>query len=247
MSKIFTFVFTFIMLSYVFFLYHFRISEENLFNQRYRPYFLRSAIAREIFFLDRIGDARFEYFNTGKQVVLVEIDYQAGKEPNIDIEQWISGLIFHTLRKDVEIRISQEKKIPDRDGFSDKELIKLAKNTRNLGPDKDRSYLHLVYVSKSIEALTNTGLVLTAGDIFIFVDRIRELSNKDSIRSRIEQSTIKHEFGHLLGLEHVDSENCIMSERVEVYEKKRFQFENIPTDYCEETLDNLRRLREEAF
>jgi hypothetical protein len=248
MSKIFTLIFTVVVLSYVFLLYSLRITDpENSFNKSNRNFFLRSKITRILFFLNSPGDARFEYLSSENNKVFVEIDYQVGREPNENVKQWVENMIFKVLRKGVEVKASEEGGIPESGGFSDKELRVLAKGTRDPIFKKNKAYLHVIYVSKSIDAPSNTGLVLTANDLFIFRDRIEELSGRGNIRSLVEESTIKHEFGHLLGLEHVDRDDCVMSESVEVYERSKYQFESIPTDFCEESLEELRRIRGEAL
>lgn len=245
MSKIFTFLFALVVLLYVFLLYSFRLADPlNSFNQRNRNFFLQSKLTRSLFFLNRPGDARFDYLSSKSDSVLVEIDYQVGRKPNENLEEWVGGVISELLRKDVEIYISEQREISDVDEFSDRELRRLAEITRDYSSSKEQNYLHVLYVSKSFEAPSNTGLVLTADGFFIFKDGIDSLSENSGIRSLIEESTIKHELGHLLGLEHVDSENCIMSERVEVYEGRKYQFESIPSEFCEESLEELRRMRE---
>ena len=248
MSKIFTLLFVIVALAYVFLLRSFRLADpSNSVNQQYRPLFLQSSVARSLFFLNRPGDGRFEYFSPEKDTVLVEIDYQVGRNPDERIEKWIANLVLETLRKDVEVVVTEQGEILDIEGLPDKALRSLARSTRNRVSGESRSYLHIVYISSSLDASSNTGLSLTANEIFIFKDRIYELSQKANVRSLIEQSTLKHEFGHLLGLEHVDSEDCVMSERVEVYEKRKYQFDAIPLDFCEESLEGLRRIEEDAL
>jgi hypothetical protein len=247
MSKLITLLFAVVALVYVFLLYNFRIADPaNSFNQGYRDFFLKSKITRILFFLNSPGDGRFEYFSPKKKSILVEIDYQVGRRPNDNVKQWIESMIFGTLGKEAEVQITEEGKMPDLDGFSDREMRELAKETQDWAASEGASYLHVVYVSESMEVPSNTGLVLTANDFFIFKDRIDDLSKKSNTQALIEESTIKHEFGHILGLEHVLEANCVMSEGVEVYERRKYQFEAIPTEYCEESLEELERLKERS-
>lgn len=250
MSKIFTLLFVIAVLSYVFLLQRFRLAESsNAINRQYRPLFLHSQILRKLFFLDRPGDNRFVYFSPQKAKLVVEVDYQIHRDPNSEVVSWIKDLAFDTLGKDdVEVdEVSEEDRIEDVEEFSDNKLVMLERKTRNLVPKRNESYLHILYVSQSSEAPSNTGLTLTVDAIFIFKDAIFSLSERSSIRALVEESTLRHEFGHLLGLEHVESSDCVMSERVEVYAKKRFQFENIPLEFCEESKSSLRELREKVW
>lgn len=247
MSKFITLVFAVSSLFYVFLLYSFRTSDaSNSVNQRYRSLFLRSEIARKLLFLDRPGDGRFEYFSPEREMVLVEIDYQR-RLPNENIKGWVEDMIRQTLRKEAVIQNPEREEIPGVDGFTDQDLLALEKETRDFFPQRAQSYLHILYVSGSHDAPSNTGLTLSDNAIFIFQGRIGELSGQRQTWALIERSTIMHEFGHLLGLEHVDRDDCVMSERVEVYEKRKYQFESIPTEFCEESMDLLRSIRTDVF
>jgi len=246
MSKYFTFFFVVVVLSYIYLLYSFRIADSgNSINQTYRSFFLRSPITRTAFFLDRPGDARFELFSSGDSLS-VEIDYQTGWEPDSRVGEWMERIAAQTLYKKVRITLAKEGGIPNNSAFSDRELRKLARDTRDREFAKDSAYVHIIYVSESADFPSNTGLVLTDKDLFLFSDGIDELTDNRNARSLVEESTIAHEFGHLLGLEHVEREDCVMSETVEVYESGRFQFESLPTDFCEESLSALEEIRRES-
>jgi hypothetical protein len=246
MYKIFLFLFSVVVFVYVFLLQQLRIADQvNAFNQKYRETFLKSEIAKKLLFLDRPGDDRFEYLSGEKKTVLVEVDYQRGKVPErSEIEGWVGLMILKILRKNVDIRFADQDEIVNIEEFSDSELREAAKQARDFKASDEKSYLHIVYVSKSSQVPSNTGLALTANEIFIFKDTINSLAEREAIRDAVEQSTIKHEFGHLLGLEHVERDGCVMSERVEVYGNRRFQFDNIPLEFCEESLEDLERIKE---
>lgn len=244
MSRIIALLFVLTSLFYVFLLNRFRIADPvNGFNREYRQFFLRSSVFRKLLFLNEVGDLRYEYLLSEKPVVLVEVDYQEGKNPDEKIEEWVEKIISTTVRKKVNVRVSEDEVIGNGVEFSDKELREIAKNSQDYFAGEGEVYLHIIYVSKSKEAVSNSGLALTKDSIFIYRDSIDGLSESEDIRERIEESTIKHEFGHQLGLGHMEEENCIMSELVEVYDNRKYQFYNIPLEYCEESLDELRRMR----
>lgn len=244
MSKALTLVFAVLALTYVFFLGQLKNPESRGWvNRELRPCFLKSKIIRAMFFLDNPGDARYVYFSPKKQEVLVEVDYQKGMFPDENIEIWLTSLIDQTSDKEARVKIGEEAAIGEAETFTDQELIRIEETSRDFDPENGEAYLHIIYISRSAEAGTNTGLTLKDQSLFIFREGIDRLTDKPRVRSRIEESTLKHEFGHLLGLEHSEAADCVMNERVEVYENREYQFENVPLEYGEESLEKLRMMR----
>lgn len=244
MYKVFLFLGSVLILVYVFLLQQLRIADPaNSFNQDNRESFLKSGIAKKLLFLNRPGDDRFDYLADKKKTVIVEVDYQRGRQPDSQVEGWIALMILETLRKNSDIRLAEQDEIVNVESFSDRELIEAARESRDFKTSDDKNYLHLLFVSASSEMPTNTGLTLTGREIFIFKDNINSLSERKTVREAVEKSTIMHEFGHLLGLDHVNQNNCVMSKSVEVYGNRRFQFDNIPLDFCQESLDALMRMK----
>lgn len=247
MSKVVVFLFVVIALGYVFVLNSLKGNDSSsLVNREFRPLLLRSVLTRQIFFLNKPGDARYEYVSRDNNKIVVEVDYQKDVNPNEEIKDWFEALFIEVLNKEAEVVISEDNTIENLDSFSDNQLKKYEKVSRSPTLSENRTYLHILYVAASKETPSNTGLVLDEDSIFIFGNSIRELSERNSILARIEQSTLNHEFGHLLGLEHVDRDDCVMSETVEVYGNRRRQSENIPLDYCKESWERVREIRSES-
>ncbi|MBD3362582.1 hypothetical protein GF362_02585 [Candidatus Dojkabacteria bacterium] len=215
--------------------FHF-LSRNNFINKNTRLFFLKSRIFRRLLILNEYGDARFDYLSPDKSKVFVEVDYQLGYAPEIDLETVLTDIMTQLLDKQVEVKITQDKELPDLREFEDKHIIQILQETQNYTENSEQSYLHLLYLSKSAEQPDNTGLVLGSNDLIIFKETINELTERPELIKRIEESTIKHEFGHLLGVEHIEREDCIMSEYVEVLGNYKFQKNNIPTQYCGDTI-----------
>ncbi|OGV91940.1 hypothetical protein A3A66_04835 [Microgenomates group bacterium RIFCSPLOWO2_01_FULL_46_13] len=242
MSKALTIIFALIGLLYTLLLYWLGVAaNENIVNELLRPTLIQWPLARTVFFLNRPGDSRYEYVETTSDTVTVEVDYYRLTPPAPEIEQWLKDLIQETVGKKVEVILEEDKKLPTREAFTDQELIRLSRLMRDYRA-KDSTYLHVVYVPRSRSVPTNSGVVLTSREIFIFKEQINELSENVTVRKILEESTIKHEFGHLLGLEHVEDEDCVMAESVEVLSGWRPE-RLIPTKFCEESLRKINELR----
>lgn len=219
---------------------------DNPINQAIRDHVLKSSFTRTIMALNEPGDFRYQYLRTQNGVVTIEVDIAPGITPGKDLETWLKGMIKDTTGKTVSITQSHDGNIPAKSEFSYTELITYAKKSRDPLISSQPSYLHILYLPRSSNDPTNAGMVLSAADIFIFKDVINELSDRENIRARIEQSTIMHEWGHLLGLEHNDQTNCLMSETVEVYPERKYQAAAIPTAYCPNDYAILARFKKEA-
>jgi hypothetical protein len=219
---------------------------ENPINKELRESFLKSTLTRGVLALNDPGDHKFMYTSPASAGITIEVDLQPGIVPHPNLKSWLEGMLKETVGKHADVRIEYDNNIPPQASFTYTELLSLAKKTRDPLLAAQANYLHIIYLSSSANEPTNVGMVLTATDMFIFKHVINELSQMDSIRARIEHSTIKHEWGHLLGLDHLDLDNCIMSPRVEVYENRRYQGGNIPTNYCPETLFQIDLLKKEA-
>lgn len=231
-----TIVFLLLVTYFILFTSFHHLDRGNFFDSLTREPLLKSPITRTVFLLHEWGDARFEYLSPKKDTIFVEIDYQLDKEPGIDVEKITTEMIKDLLGKNTEVKYTQDKNIPDIADFTDKHIKSILKATRNHKATNTSNYLHIIYLSKSRVEPNNSGWVVGEDEIIIFKDTIDDLSNDPEILARVEESTIKHEFGHLLGVDHIERDNCIMSISVEVHDGDKYQKENIPTDFCGETL-----------
>jgi hypothetical protein len=186
------------------------------------------------------------YLSPKTTSLTVEVDIAPNIIPHPALNSWLKGMIKETAGKRVEIRTETDPDIPSKNQYTYTELMTLAKKTRDPLLAAQDNYLHILYVPRCQNAPTNAGLVLTATDLFIFQDVINGLSETPSVRALIERSTLMHEWGHLLGLDHLRQDNCIMSETVEVYGNRPFQDVNIPTAHCSDTLFQLDQIKKEA-
>jgi predicted Zn-dependent protease len=111
-----------------------------------------------------------------------------------------------------------------------------------LGSSVFKPVLNIVYLSKYSEVPTSVGVVINRDTIYLFKDTLLELTNDNDLRQILEKTTLMHEWGHLLGLEHNNISSCIMDGRVDVYDKFPLG-EKIPTNYCPEELQELKLIK----
>ena len=186
----------------------------NLVNHEFRPFFLKSTLLRTVFWLRQVGDARYQIASTSPLIIAVKTSTDV--TPNPDLTNWLTQMVQDTLHHPVQVIYNSN------------------------AP----ALIHLEYRDQSPSAPTNAGQAINPTDMVIFTQTINSLSERPHIRAMLEQSTLMHEWGHLLGLNHVPDEACIMNERVEVYGNRRFQGNNLPTTFCPEELEQLKHLLE---
>ena len=112
------------------------------------------------------------------------------------------------------------------------EIYKLVKST-------SKSDVYIIFTGSYAEKPSSVGLVIQRDAIFIFNDAIELLSERGYVKDLLEKTTIMHEWGHLLGLEHINYSNCIMNEMAEVYDNPPVG-KNLPIKYCWEELNIIR-------
>jgi hypothetical protein len=205
---------------------------ESAFNQEVRPFLLKSNLTRRLFQLTRLGDGR--YLLSSQNPLTINLFYPQAYEPHDDLKIWADAMVQTTTGHIVTINPQPQSDFPQTP-LSDDAIDQLL----NSLPSQSPTALNLVYLSGSTDAPTNAGQAINANTILMFYGTIQDLSTQSHIRSMLEQSTLMHEWGHILNLGHIDQADCIMNEKVEVYAVRRFQGSNLPTVYCAEELYQL--------
>jgi len=225
---------------YVVLLYSFNLANpDNPINLSYRTLFLPIKFTRFIFNLNKPGDLRYEFMRSTNPLV-IEIDSHSDSQPSKEIAEWLAEMVKETTDRPVVVH----QDVPDDHEsilVNDPYLFTFAQKSADYSDSP--SYLHLVYVHSYKEDDSYTGLVLRDNTLYVFMGAVKKLSETENIIKRLELSTIKHEWGHLLGANHLDQEDCIMSPRVDVYGNRKYQAKNIPTIYCPQTIDYLQKLK----
>lgn len=208
----------------------------NALDRLLRPTLIRSSLTSRLFQLDQVGDARYQ-LSTTQTPLAINVWHEAKTIPNPELSRWLEDTIKQTVDRSTIITFHPLKQ-PIPASVSDAELNEILKTL----PLKKSSTINIIYLPQSQSAPTNAGQAINATTMLMFTQTISSLSERAHIRDLIEQSTLMHEWGHLLGLDHINQEACIMNERVEVYGNRRFQGTNLPTAYCPEELYQLKVL-----
>ncbi len=201
-----------------------------------RNYLLRMPIVTSILKLDEPGDAKYFYIDPKKGSTLVLLVSVNGEIVNENIEYWLEEMIDVTLGKNVIVSKKLNYEYPKKDFLTDEDLNMIREEVSS----KNKADLYIIYTSSYALKKTSVGVVTNKDTIFIFRDAIENLSEKGYVKDILEKTTLMHEWGHLLGLDHLEEDGCIMSERVEVYDVFPLGVD-LPTEYCQEEIEEIRR------
>lgn len=191
----------------------------------------------EMLNLNEPGDAKYIYSDPQKKDILVKVVAVNYEDVNESVDDWIGEMIFHTLNKNAVIGVTENVGYPKTKLLTDADLNEIREDVFSPKP----ADLNVVYASSYAEKESSVGLVIHRDTIFIFRDALDALSERESIKDVLEKTTIMHEWGHLLGLGHFESEDCIMNEMVEVYDSIP-SGRNLPTEYCRQELQEIKKL-----
>lgn len=175
-----------------------------------RDFFSKNELLTNVFQLNRLSDAKRDLLTKDLDIIIVPT-------ANFSLEEQTSENISERLN---EVTGKQAKVLVDQtfvgqqiDDLSDQNLEKISKDVAKKSGSKN--YLAIILLDKSSDVPTNVGLAEGERTIALFEGRISELSETKSVLSDLEVSTILHEWGHLIGLEHNNNEGCLMNEKVE--------------------------------
>lgn len=185
--------------------------------------------------LNNPGDYRYFYRDPDIKSLSVRIVSVNFQESNTEVDRWLKGMINTTVGKNVEINKIYNLHYPNTKLLTDFDLNEI----RNKVISGGSGDLNLIYAGSYSEKESSVGLVIHRDTIFIFKDAIDVLSERGYVKNVLEKTTIMHEWGHLLGLDHISNSDCIMDESVEVYDTPPIG-KNLPTEYCWEELQGIK-------
>ena len=188
--------------------------------------------------LNEPGDYKFFYLGLGNEALRVKVVTLNDKYSDKDAKNWFTEILQKTVNKKA---VFSDKSVsyPKTELLENEDLNKI----RDEIISDAETDLNLVYAGSYAVEPSSVGVVIHRDTIFIFADAIEALSEKGYINNLLEKTTIMHEWGHLLSLEHFNKENCIMNELLEVYDRPPTG-KTIPAVYCWEELNQLRKIKE---
>ena len=205
-----------------------KINRGNPIDSYFRPKLLQSNLMRTVFFLSDLGD--YQYNITHANSIEIEIYQQEPlllKSSDYEISKMVSR---NLLNKPVAVQLRRV----DDQSLSIKDVYRNYLFNKIPGQAKIAIFVQ----GQSTLARSIVGETYESQGIIIYESRVEELTQFESYQKTLEQSTILHEFGHLMGLEHALDPTCVMADTVEVGTSQE-AINQLSTDFCAESFAKI--------
>ncbi|MDP4001209.1 MAG: hypothetical protein Q8P83_03135 [bacterium] len=205
-------------------------SEDNFFNQEFRSQASKSALVRKILGLHYDGDASHDYLGDTKTKIIIEIDLMEGIDvPVVALDQ-LKQKIQEVTKKETIYLIS-DRNIPYKAALTDDDVNLLEESYRDFNASDDTAFLYALIVTRFNDE-TTIGSTHKEFGLVLYQDALGDvISPSDGAFGLYQSSTLLHEFGHQLGLNHNQISGCLMNEAVEI--GYRVLDSQVVNDFCE--------------
>jgi predicted Zn-dependent protease len=222
-------------------IYLVKFSDTSFVGEILKEYIIKKPQLVSLFNLQKPGDGRFSYLSKGNKKLGADIYLLDSIVADDDINEWINDMILETTGRQTTLSVNSLDEIEQKDEYSDDDLNQIIKL---ISENDSNGVLNIVYLLSYKPEPEYLGITVNKNTIFIFKSGFQNLNEKESVLRKLEQSTIMHEWGHLLGLKHLKKEECIMSEKVHFYSDRELWTSEVPTQYCPESLYEIKVMTE---
>lgn len=214
-------------------------SDSSQFNQTTRFTLGKHPVLRNIFALHKDGDARAEYLQ-GSATIEIEIAEPGNSQlDETTVDDFAAKVSKYTGRS---TKVYYVDNVPN-GTLSNTQIdnvFALGKRQYNPGD----SVLFVLYANDFNASDNEVGRTYQEYGMVISHDKLQTLTQAyPSSFDQYAESTMLHEFGHQLGLDHNNINGCIMNSVVENPQSYSVFGSYTPTDFCQSELDQLEQVK----
>jgi predicted Zn-dependent protease len=210
-----------------------------------KSYVIKNPQFISIFNLNQPGDNRFTYVSSKYPNLKVNVAYTYNNQPDKDVQNWIKKMILDSIGKNAEINYNSKPTIVTQEKYTDQDLNRIRREIES-GDNSPIPVINVVYLTSYQNIPSYVGVTLHRDTIFIFKKTIAGMTSDIGTLQRLEESTLIHEWGHLLGLSHIKEPGCIMSDFLESYIERSITSDEVPLEQCWGTTYELDQLKKQA-
>ncbi|MFA6098665.1 MAG: hypothetical protein WCV50_02730 [Patescibacteria group bacterium] len=238
----------FVILLFIFIIFRYSANAsntDNWFNNNVRVKLARYPYLRTAFNLRWDGDGKTDYLLNGKyEKLLIEIDNSdLCTVPDSVIEE-IKAQIQDVIEKPLGIAVDDSQTIPlTQDSYTAEDIRRVSDAHQSRKTRGDTAVFYILCLNRFADDSSNIGVTVYENGMAVFSQRLADLvGNNPAAMDAYYTSTILHEFGHQLGVDHVDNIRCIMDASIETPSDRVAQT-LIPKNYCQEELQLFENIR----
>jgi hypothetical protein len=209
----------------------------------YRSRLAQFSLLRTIFYLHDDGDARADYLGDRYQQILLEINAMDGGEIRNEAISDLAGRMTAVTGKQVAIYYSTP--IPRQETLTSADITRLEREYRRAIVPVGSAYVHVLVLPQKTDESEVLGMTVREDGLVLFADTVeRFAADSPATVPAYEASTLLHEFGHQIGLDHNDEPDCLMNARAEQGGQPRYAAQDVVTDFCPFEKQQITRLRQ---
>jgi predicted Zn-dependent protease len=205
---------------------------DSFFNRHLREGFAKHPLARSVFGLQFDGDAKYDYLGNRSHKVVIEVDSMEGLSFDFEVLERFRQKTSEITGKPAVIVVSDDL-IPLALSSDDREISVIVKKHKDYKAAKRQAVVHLLLLNQYRQRPTLLGSTHNSESLVLFQSVLDEYALiKPSFKNIFAYTTLLHEFGHQLGLDHNDSAGCLMAEQAEEPVDWLGRTSDIADDFC---------------
>jgi hypothetical protein len=216
--------------------------EDNYFNTYYRGQVAVYPAMRKILGLHYDGDAKSDYLGSGYKKIFIEVDALNDIDPDTRLLDRFAAKVESITGKQVSYLVSNTE-IP-LTTLTDNQVASVVGKYKNAAVPPGEAGLYLLFAGSKKDEPKLLGATHQENSIILYQEALKEFTKDSSATfGNYAFSTLLHEFGHQLGLDHNDISGCLMNPKAENNDTARFNPGDIIIDFCELEMKELARLK----
>ncbi|MFA6553364.1 MAG: matrixin family metalloprotease [Patescibacteria group bacterium] len=225
--------------------------QDNWFNREYRSRFSRYSFLRSVYNLHWDGDAAADYLLAGQytNIKIVLNRYDECAITPADLEP-VRLEIERVVQKPGQVTVVDGKLMTlILDGYDRAGIRTIAGKFHESKTAGDTAVLNIYCLNTYTEQPTNIGMTVNEDGVVIFYKTLqRDTGSATALTGTYLTSTILHEFGHQIGLDHGQDPTCLMADTVDMSPLLDSRFAVFtPVAFCESELQRIEEIRNSLY